>query len=170
MKLTTASLLTVSILAAVTFFMAASCKKSNSSSSSAQISASISGANFQGTIVENVYSKSGRAFILSALSPTKPDSTVFQMTFFAPAKLNVPFSSDTSFNMVVSYSDLNGTFDWGASYLGSGKAIINITAWDSVNNKVTGTVTGSLYDYLNYTQDSVIVTKGQFNTSYTVVP
>ena len=83
-------------------------------------------------------------------------------------KVNTPFSTDTT-QSYIGYYDDRFTFSWGAGY-NNGTAIIKITSLDTVNHKIAGTVTGTMYDQLAGTSDSLVVTNGQFNGSYSVLP
>jgi hypothetical protein len=168
------SLLTIFTLTAATLLITASCKKSNSSSSSGAISVSIHDSSFQsqGQYSNGLFSTNLGAYTLTGVVTTKTDTDVFQVIIGLPIQVNVPVNTDTV-GTYIAYFDQNATFDWQAGGAGGGTAIYTVTSLDTVNHKIAGTFSGSLYDMLNtsgITIDSVVMTNGKFNLSYTVTP
>jgi hypothetical protein len=168
------SLLTISALAATALLMTVSCKKSNSSSSSGTISVSVHDSSFQSQAqyTAGLYSTSQNAYSLTGVVTTKTDTDAFQIVIQGPVKLNVPVNTD-SVASYISYFDQNVTFDWQAGGAGGGNAIYTVTNLDTTSHVISGTFSGSLYDMLNtsgITVDSLVMTNGKFNLTYTVTP
>jgi hypothetical protein len=166
MKLKISTLLTFSALTAATFFLTTSCKKSNSSSNAA-ISANVGSTNFQASTAVGTYSKAAGLFELVGITLTSGDTTGLALIFAAPAQVNAPASSDTAY-IDVQYSDTKAAvaYDGGGAF---GHVILNVSSWDSVNHKITGTVTGILYN-VSGGSDSLALANGKFSTTYTVGP
>lgn len=168
------SLLTISMLAAATVLTTVSCKKSNSSSSSGTISASIHDSSFQSQAQysSGIYSTSANAFSLSGVVLTKTDTIALELVIAGPIQVGTPVNTDSMISYVA-YFDENNTFDWQAGGAGGGTAIYTVTSLDTTTHTIAGTFSGSLYDLLNTsgtTIDSVMLTGGKFNLSYTVTP
>jgi hypothetical protein len=174
MNFKSSSLLTIFSLAAAILLMTASCKKSNSSSSSGTISVSVHDSSFQSQAQYSagLYSTSENAYSLTGVVTTKTDTDAFQILIQGPVQLNVPVNTDTV-GSYIAYFDQNASFDWQAGGAGGGNAIYTVTNLDTTTHVISGTFSGSLYDMLNtsgITVDSVVMTGGKFNLSYTVTP
>jgi hypothetical protein len=166
MKLTTTSLLTVSILAAATFFMAISCKKSNNSTGGGGLSATISGTAWASTVPSQaIFAKTLGEFEIIGGQYKSGDSTGLSLAFGTPFPLHTAISSDTAF-LDVSYVNVKTLAQYDGGLL-AGHSILTVSAWDSVNHKISGTFTGVLYN-VSSGSDSLVVTNGTFNTAYTV--
>jgi hypothetical protein len=158
-------------LAITAAFFASSCKKSNSSSSSSgAMSITLSGTTWQSSYFASYYSQDSDVFILTGISTKTADTSIFQINFPGGMKVNTPFSTDTT-QSYIGYYDDRSTFSWGAGF-NTGSAIIKITSLDTVNHKIAGTVTGTMFTEFPGASatDSVVMTNGQFNVSYTVQP
>jgi hypothetical protein len=161
-------------LVATTFFLTTACKKSSypTPPPTAALSATIADTSWTAYYNTAIYYQS-RGFIeVNGVSAgTKGDSTYLQLVFSAPSQLNKIISTDSTFS--VEYYDMLSQYDWGAgTNSGDGVSYLKVTSYDSVNHKVAGTFTGSLSSGLtgaSYT-DTVKVTNGEFNVTYTVQP
>jgi hypothetical protein len=156
-------------LLAISFFaffalIVSSCKKSNSGTSNGSISATYGTTNFQSSNTIGFYYSSHNTFDLIGYTITSGDSIVTEIGLTTPFQLNTPISSDTALSDFVNYYDSKGTLNYyNGYYIGYSPVIITVTSWDSVNKKITGTFSGTLYGAGN---DSVATTKGQFNLNY----
>ena len=141
-----------------------SCKKSNSSGSGGGISATYGTTCFQSSNTVAVYYKSYNTFDLIGYTLSSGDTTATEIGLTTPFVLNTPISSDTAMSNFVNYYDSKGTINfYGGFAAGYSPVIITITSWDSVNKKIAGTFSGTLYGSSN---DSIATNKGQFNLSY----
>ena len=141
-----------------------SCKKSNSNSSSGSVSATYGTTSFQSSNTVGVYYTTYNTFELVGYTIASGDTTVTEVTLTSPFVLNTPISSDTAISDLLSYYDSKGSLNYTGGYgAGNTPVIITVTSWDSVNKKIAGTFSGTLY---NLSDDSVTATKGQFNLSY----
>lgn len=156
MKLKATSLLSLSVFAISALVFTSSCSKSNSSSSSG-ISATIRGKTYQPATVQATDSV---GFILVegvSLSDTSGLSVEFPDT----ASINETYDIAHAFATVMYIKGMSFYQSWTGGAHGS----LTVTALDKVNKKVAGQFSGVLYNAYG-TGDSVIVTNGQFNTSY----
>jgi hypothetical protein len=164
MTFTSKSLLTICTLATAVLLMTASCKKSNSSSSSGGLSATYGTTSFQSSTTVGVYYQTASMVDLIGYTISSGDTTVTEVGLSTPFTLNTPVSSDTVYSNYINYYDSKGALNYyGGFNVGYSPVIITVTSWDTVNKKITGTFSGTLYGSSN---DSVVATKGQFNMSY----
>jgi hypothetical protein len=156
------------VISSAFLLAATSCKKSNSNSSgNNSMSATVSGTAWANNIaVVGVSSSSGGIglFEIIGFQFKGGDSTSFALDFASPFTLNQPFSSDTA-DVIIAYTDSKSGIDYGA-LLGFGSAVITVTSYDSTSHTIGGTFNGVLYNTGNFS-DSVTVTNGKFNSSYT---
>jgi hypothetical protein len=154
-----------------TFLLAAtSCKKSNNSnSSSAGITATVGGTAWANNFpVEGFYSSAESAFLVDGVQVKSGDSTGFEVGFGAPITLNKALTSDGIIVDVVYVVEKSQTvYDGSSIGGGNGHSIVTVTSYDSTGHKVSGTFSGVLYNQLN-ANDSVVVTSGNFSSSYVV--
>jgi hypothetical protein len=162
------------VLAATTFFLTTACKKSSYPTTPPDAALSATIADTSWTVYYNtaIYYQSRGFFEVNGVSAgTKADSSYLQLVFSAPIQLNKTISTDSTFS--VEYYDLLGNFDWGAgTNSGDGVSYLKVTSYDSVNHKIAGTFTGSLSSGMSgasYT-DTVKLTNGEFNLTYTTQP
>jgi hypothetical protein len=145
------------------------CKKSNSSNSGTAISATINGTAWSsnlGTLGFYVSGGiSGGEFDIEGGQLKSGDTTAFDLTFLSPFTLNQAVSSDTS-EISILYSDVKTTNTYEGTF-GVGHFDLTITAYDSTGKTIGGTFSGVLYNVLSST-DSIEVTNGKFNSSFTV--
>ncbi|HXB33315.1 MAG TPA: hypothetical protein VNV35_07830 [Puia sp.] len=146
-----------------------SCKKSNSNGSgSGSMSASIGGTAWANNypLIGFYASSSGVGlFDIVGLQFKSGDSTTFDLEFGTPITLNHPVSSDTS-AFIAAYTDSKTQADYGV-LPGFGDAVLTITSYDSTGHTIAGTFSGVLYNLSTFT-DSLVVTNGKFNSSFTV--
>lgn len=167
------SLASILVLAASLLLTATACKKSNSNSASnAAFSATIHDTAWQSTYGVGVYYQSvGTMQIQGVSSKIKDDSTVLDVAF-GPVQVNQPVVTGVT-GMDVAYYDQQNTFYWGA---GNGQApgtcTLVVTSFDTVNHKIAGTISGSLYNAMLGASptDSILLTNGRFNVSYIIIP
>jgi hypothetical protein len=163
MKLKISSLLAFSALVVFCLAVATSCKKSNSSApTNAAFSAMIDNSAFNPTTSNAVYTSFAQSWDIYGFYVKGKDSSVFDVTIFAPVTLNTPVT--TYYSGVDYYSA--GVDDF-SDFVGTGKATITVTSLDSVNHKISGTFSGVLPGTTG-SDDSVVVTNGKFNISYLV--
>jgi hypothetical protein len=145
---------------------ATSCKKSNNNNSAnGSMTATVNGtawSNNLGTV--GLYTIIGGQFGIAGGQLKSGDTTAFELSFVSPIALNQTISSDTSQILIV-YSD-NKTQQAYDGYFGIGYSLLTITSYDSTGHTVGGTFSGVLYNSTN-SNDSVVVTNGKFNTSFT---
>ncbi|HLI92508.1 MAG TPA: hypothetical protein VKU83_02815 [Puia sp.] len=157
------------VLSSAVVFAAASCKKSGTGNSGATLSASVSGTAWTPNYpTAAYYATSGSQFNIVGLYYKNGDSTAFVLDFFSPVNVNQAINSDTS-NIDVQYvvAKPGSTQVYDGSYMSGGHAILTVTSYDSTGHKIAGTFSGVLYNVSGGT-DSVLVTNGAFNTSYSV--
>jgi hypothetical protein len=156
------------LLLCMVILFAASCSKSGGGSSSAGMSATINGTAWANSYPVVALAFSGQAgFEIIGAQFKGGDSTALGLEFQGPVVLNKPFSSDTT-AFVLSYTDIKGGNQTGYAVLtgGFGKSVVTITSYDSTGHKIGGTFSGVLYNIVTFT-DSITITNGKFNTSFT---
>ena len=171
MTLKISSLLTFSALTVFVLLSTTSCKKS-SSGSSAGISATLSGSGsgFQAKSTLGAYSQSSGYIAVAGIMPKTNDSLILEVDISDTAKLNTPMSTDNWPTEGIYYYAIEAYTDYEA-YYGVGKGSITVTSWDQTNHKIAGTFTATMLNQSGQgAVDSIIVTNGQFNTSYVVGP
>jgi hypothetical protein len=163
------SFVTATAVIAVFFISALSgCKKSNSNSNSAALSASVNGTAFQPSIQQGFLFTSNHYFALAGGQIKAGDSLVLEVDLPDAVKVNQVFSLSDISAAALYYYDSKGNLNYAATS-GVGTGSITVTAWDSVGHKIAGTFSGKLENIGNGT-DTVVVSNGQFNSSYTVTP
>jgi hypothetical protein len=144
----------------------AGCSKSSNSNSSTGITASVAGSAWASNYpVEGTYISALGQFEVGGVQVKGGDTTAFAILFDAPFSLNKAMNS-ASANVDVQYVDEKTqlSYDGGSA---AGWSIITITSYDSVGHKVGGTFSGVVYDIGLSGNDSLVITNGTFNTSYT---
>lgn len=159
MKRKTSYLPAIAVLIAFSFLlMTVGCNKSSSpSGSSGAISVSFNGTAFQPLLVVGL--DDGANLTVAGLQVKSGDSISVAISFPDDAAINTPLSFSS---VGVSYSDSKGNFDF-ESLDAHSHGTLTITALNKTNLSVAGTFSGVLYDNA---QDSVVITNGQFNTTY----
>lgn len=142
-----------------------SCKKSNDNNNSAGVSATIGTTAFTPSTSTGFFYQGNGYFELAGYSIKGTDSTLLDVSIPGTFKLNTPMDAYHDDASVLYYA---GGKEYIASYL-FGTAKVTVTSYDSTNHKIGGTFTASLYNFTN-ANDSLILTNGKFNTSYTVTP
>jgi hypothetical protein len=145
------------------------CKKSNNNGSgSGTMSASIGGTAWANNYpLVSFYASSGGIglFDIVGLQFKGGDSTSLDLEFSSPITLNLPVNSDTS-AFLAAYTDTKTQLNYGV-LPGLGSAVLTITAYDSTGHTIAGTFSGVLYNLSTFT-DSLVVTNGKFNSTFTV--
>ncbi len=94
------------------------------------------------------------------------DSTAFEVAFGAPVTLNKALTSDGVIVDVGYIVEKTQTIYDGSPVAG-GHSTVTVTSYDSTGHKVGGTFSGVLYNQ-NNANDSVVVTNGNFSSTYLV--
>ena len=164
MKFQSNRVFSILVIGSVILFAAGSCKKSSSGGGSAGVSATVSGTAWGSSLpVTGIFFASGSVFEIGAIQFKGGDSTIVALGFNGPVTLNKPFSSDST-TLDIAYQDIKSQVQYdGVS--GSGRSILTITSYDSVNHKIAGTFTGVLYNDFGG-GDSLVVTNGHFNVGF----
>jgi hypothetical protein len=149
-----------------TFLLAStSCKKSNSGGSSAGISATVNGTAWTTSFpINGFYVTANQEFELGGLQVKSGDSTGFALAFLGPVVLNHPMSSDTA-GVDIGYISFKTQTEYDGGQI-AGHSILNITSYDGNAHKIAGTFSGVLYNLGG--SDSLVITNGSFNSTYTV--
>ncbi len=169
MRLSIRPLYSAISLAAV---IAAGCSKSNpSSSSGTAVSATINGSAFTPAVTVGIFSQPDSSFQLTSYSIKNSDTTGLNLYFPGGMPLNTVQSLGDSVQLVYTNSAT------GKSYAGNslgGHGSITLTSLDTTNHKLAGTFSGTLLlqnssTGIVTTSDSVVITNGAFNSTYSVV-
>jgi hypothetical protein len=142
------------------------CKKSNNSTtSSSAISASMGSTAFSSTTANTTawYSTDSTAYLIGGFAANGGDTTGLALQIYTPFTLGTTITDKYSVNMDYYVSS---TQDYFAGN-GIGHIALTVTTQDTVNHKIGGTFTATLYNSLN-NSDSLLVTNGKFNTSYII--
>jgi hypothetical protein len=132
------------------------------------LTATVGSTSYAPSLTEAVYSPvTYSTFAVIGLQPAK-DSTFLRVELpLTGFTIGTPFSSDTAVSSGLSWFDSERTYEYDAVFGNAAShSLMNITSWDSVNRKVAGTFSGVLYN-INNASDSIVITNGAFNTSYT---
>ena len=146
------------------------CSKSTQTAgylSQGTITATVGGVNYAPPLTEAVYSSVYSTFAVLGLQPGK-DTTYLRIGLpLSGFTIGTPFSLDTARTSGLSWYDSQRTYEYDAIFgQGASHSLINITSWDSTQLKIAGTFSGVLYN-INNLSDSIVITNGAFNTSYT---
>ncbi|GGA84059.1 hypothetical protein [Puia dinghuensis] len=143
--------------------IAACGKNNNPSSGSGTLSATVGSSTYQSTSTLAAFSSSLNLYAIYSYSRQNKDTSVFQLTLPYPLPVNKTFTSDS---LVLTYSDKGIEYD----AFGSKRQVqATITSLDSFAHKMTGTFNAIAHDTTNV-NDSVVITNGKFNITYTVNP
>jgi hypothetical protein len=153
------------------FFMAgvlfgAGCKKSNGSSNGGNLSATVANSAWASNYLLLATYDTGIGsgdFDLVGLQLKNGDTTAMTVQFLSPVVLNRTFTSDTAYLQVTYEDSQKNEYDGGIGI--GGHSALTVTSYDSTGHKIAGTFSGVLYDNNG---DSLIVTNGAFNTSFTL--
>jgi hypothetical protein len=146
--------------------LAAGCSKTNSSlSTNGTLSATAGGAAFNATQVGGVYSRSLGFMAVLGYSIHSNDTTGFQLQFAYVPPVGITFSSDST-PTGLTYFIPGRRYD---AFLGQGKVLVNLSVADTVNHKLAGSFSGTVYNDAILT-DSVVITNGKFSSTYSVQP
>jgi heme/copper-type cytochrome/quinol oxidase subunit 1 len=141
------------------------CQKANSTPP--PITATFGSTNFQSTTYSNTYSESTGTFTINTDMTTVADSSSLLLRFQSPFQLNVPFNSDTALTTTIIYTTNKGLNNYIAGLDDAfGHCVMTITAWDSTQHTIAGTFSGETINNSN-SADSLSMTNGKFNTTYT---
>jgi hypothetical protein len=146
------------------------CSKSTQTAgyvSQGTLTATVGSANYAPSLTEAAYSPSTfNNFVLGIQSGK--DSAYLRVELpLTGFTIGTPFSSDTATASGLFWFDSQRTYEYDAvNGNGPSHSLINITSWDSAHLKFAGTFSGVLYN-INNLSDSIVITNGTFNTSYT---
>jgi len=144
----------------------ASCKKSNNNSSTntTQLSASVNGSAWANSFpITAVYSVGASNFQLLGIQLKAGDSTGLGLVILAPITVNQAISSDSGYVDVEYVAQQQVIYDGGHV---AGHSVLTVTSYDPTGQKIAGTFSGVLYN-VSGGSDSLLVTNGSFNTSFT---
>jgi hypothetical protein len=169
----TAKRLTYSALAALMLGLSGlvACQKGTQTTgyqTQGTLTATVGSTNYAPSLTEAVYSPvTYSTFAVIGFQPGK-DTTYLRIELpLTGFTIGTAFSSDTATTSGISWFDSQRTYEYDALFGNfASHSLIDITSWDSVNRKVAGTFSGVLYNISNGS-DSIVVTNGAFNTSYT---
>jgi hypothetical protein len=140
------------------------CKKSNDSSGGSGISATVGGTSWQSKYVTGV--KFGGETELAGYFVKSGDTTIISLVVGDSVKVN---DTDSLYLTTLSYYDNNSKNTYiggfGGNYNSHG--ILHVSSRDDNAHTIAGTFSGVLYNS-NYTNDSVKIDNGHFNSSYIV--
>jgi len=170
MKTKSAITMTLLAVAAAGILALPACKKSNSNPSAASGSTS---ATLDGTATAFTYTQglelTGLQIGVSGYNLVNGDTVYFGVSVPDSARVNVPYSITAWSNL--QYWDRNHTFEydsWLAFPMDHGN--VTITSWDKDSKTIAGTFEGVLYTSVglgNFANDSLVITNGKFNATYT---
>jgi len=156
-------LLTGLILTGSLFFIITGCKKNNDGGGSG-ISATVAGTAWQSQYAAGVHYLGST--LLTGAYGKGSDTSMITINIPDSIKVNEP---DDFYLTTVSYTKKNTqtTYSggWTAPYQSHGTLLV--TSWDTTAHKIIGTFSGVLYNN-DYSDDSLKIDNGHFNTSYIV--
>ncbi len=150
-------------LAATTVLISTSCKKSNDTNNNATLSATIGGTVVTPSNSVGVLWQSNNYFDVFGFIVKGADTTILEINIPGGFKLNTAAVNGNEY--FVGYQTGNKQYVAGLGY--GGTTSFTVTSWDSTGHKIAGTFSASLYNMGN-SNDSVLVTNGKFNSTYTV--
>src|ERR1700748_644339 len=164
MRIKTRSLSVLAAFSVFAFATLTSCSKNTSNNTAGStISATIGTTNYN-SYVTSTYSVSNDLYDIVGVSISNKDTLALELTF-PTLPVNHPIDLDTTFaslNYTIGVS--NPVFYQGGFQ--SGHLVLTLSALDTAKHTVSGIFQGTIYSYL--TRDSLVVTNGKFNTSYTL--
>lgn len=156
----------LALLCCSTLLLAPGCSKSsNGLPSDGTMSASADGAAFNAAQVAGVYSKSLNFMAVLGYTVHSNDTTGFQIQFAYVPPVGITFSSDSTATGLA-YFTPGKRYD---AFQGQGKVVVNLSVADTVKHMLAGSFSGTVYNDIN-SKDSVVVTNGKFNSTYSVQP
>lgn len=156
MKNLSLSLLSVAILALIS---TTACKKSKDSGSSG-LSATINGAAYQPSQVTGIYAQGD--ITIAGVQVQGGDSLLLALDIPDTAHVNNPIDL---YSGGITYTKWKSKNTYEYNFNGS-HGYTTLTSWDKTGKKIAGKFSGVIYSVTN-SNDSIVVTNGQFNTSYT---
>jgi hypothetical protein len=142
------------------------CKKSNNSTdSSSAISASMGSTAFSTSTANTTayYSTDSTAYEISGFAINAGDTTGLALEFFNRFTVGTTITDKYAVDIDYYVSTTKDYFGGD----GIGQIALTVTSQDTVNHKIAGTFTATLYNMLGQ-NDSLVVTNGKFNTTYFV--
>jgi hypothetical protein len=163
------SLAAVISLTMLTLWGIAGCSKNNSSSTASEgtMTATVNGTAYTAkAYVIAGYLTSYGQIIVQGDSINNNDTTEIQVAMPYPPAVNVPISTDSTQFAAVTYVRGGVEYDAFNGY-GYSHGVITLSSADTVNHRVIGTFSGVVYNTALST-DSVVLTNGTFNSTYSV--
>jgi hypothetical protein len=145
------SVAAIALLVAVT-----SCKKDNNSNNS-QLSATIGGAAYNPSFV--VGSTEPDYIDVYGVQAKSGDSALLSLSIPDTAHINEPITFDA---WDLEYYNAKQTYDY-ASWMYGGGGTLTLSTYDKTNKKIAGKFSAVIYKSYS---DSIVVSNGQFNTTY----
>jgi hypothetical protein len=169
MRLKNLSVFALSATAALVL-VSTGCKKSNDSASGFSLSATIGASAWAATATPGqyagVYERDNLLFDVAGMRRTSQDTSTLYLILPLVAKPGMTVSSDTSV-LTITYSPNFARSIYMAQYGFGGHALVTMTTQDTVNHKIAGTFSGTVYNLAN-ASDSLVITNGKFSTTYVV--
>lgn len=138
-----------------------SCKKDkDDNNSGAALSATLKGSAYNPSTV-SAYTLNSDIYVTGARI-TATDSSMLMVSFADTCKVNTKYNYDNQVDVI--YYDYKKGTNYG-QWSSSAHANVTITTFDKTNKKIAGNFNGVLYNWFN-DKDSIVVTNGQFNTTY----
>lgn len=166
MRIKTRSLSALAAFSVFTFAAVTGCSKNNSNNTpGSSISATIGTTNYN-SYVTSTYSVSNDLYDIVGASISNKDTLALELTF-PTLPVNHPVDLDTaSFEAALTYTiGVSNPAFYQGGFQG-GHLVLTLSALDTAKHTVSGVFQGTIYSYL--TRDSLVVTNGKFNTSYTL--
>jgi VCBS repeat-containing protein len=156
------SLLSVSAIAFSALFLASSCKKDNGpTGAAAQLSATIGANSFSPSLVQGV--DDGILTNVAGLQIKSGDSLFLTVSIPDTAKAGTVVKFSAEDDGQIAFVNSKATMAY-LSWTGASHGTITINSWDKTNKKISGSVSGTLYNEFNDNDSAKI--SGQFNTAY----
>jgi hypothetical protein len=154
-------LLLVTIIGSLLF---TACKKSSSGPGSPVI-ATVNGTAYQATATTAIHTTSFQAVWVESYQLTAGDSIYLEIDIPDTALVNKPLVVG-NIGVDIEYQDTKAGYKgYYGGYIGSSHGTITLSGRDTTNHKIAGTFNAVLY---NNDNDSIKITNGVFNTSYSL--
>jgi len=162
MKIKSTSLFSLFLIVVSTTFFTTSCKKSSGGSSG--ISATINGSGFNPGQTQAVDLQGH--ITAAGISVSGKDTTGIAVEFNDTVSVNKAQDIFASDNVIVTYTAKGAVYD---SWSDHAHGTLTVSTLDKTGKKIAGSFSGVLYNsYGNgSTSDSIVVTNGTFNMTYT---
>lgn len=160
MNFKSTSLFSLFLIVVSTLFFSTSCKKSNSGSNGISATVNGSGLNPAQTTAVDLQG----ALTVAGMTITGTDTVGIGVSFNDTVSVNKAQDIFASDNVIVTYKNKSLVYN---SWAGSSHGTLTVTTLDKTGKRVAGTFSGVIYSALNgNSSDSIVITNGNFNTTY----